>query len=40
MPTIDERLKDLHYLVERCQRHVHNFTCYKYWKGPSEQKQC
>ena len=26
--------------MERCQRHVHNFTCYKHWKGPPEPKVC
>ena len=40
IPTCDERLKDLHNIVERCQRHVHNATCYKYWKGPPEPKEC
>ncbi|KAH6887373.1 hypothetical protein BKA70DRAFT_1061255, partial [Coprinopsis sp. MPI-PUGE-AT-0042] len=37
--TIDERQKDLHRLVEECQRHTHNATCYKYWKGPGYAKQ-
>ena len=40
VPNHDEQLKDLHNIVERCQRHVHNATCYKYWKGPPEPKQC
>ena len=29
-----------YYLVERCQSNFHNATCYKYWKGPLEPKQC
>ncbi|KAJ6530743.1 hypothetical protein B0H19DRAFT_967384 [Mycena capillaripes] len=32
--------KDLHNLVERCQRHRHTHTCYKYWKGPPDPKEC
>ena len=32
--------KDLHYLVKRCQSHSHSKTCYKYWKGPPDPKEC
>ena len=39
-PQDDEHQKDLHNLVKRCQRHVHNATCFKYWKGPPEPKEC
>lgn len=35
-----ERLADLANLVERCQRHQHTATCYKYWKGPPHPKEC
>lgn len=31
---------DLHYLANSCQRHVHAATCYKYWKGLHEKKEC
>ena len=35
------RQKDLSNVVKRCQSHQHSATCYKYWKGPSEQpKEC
>ena len=34
------RQKDLHKLVEQCQRHKHSKTCYKYWKGFPEPKEC
>lgn len=34
------RQKDLHYLVKQCQSHSHSATCYKYWKGPPEPKEC
>ncbi|KAF9034898.1 hypothetical protein BJ165DRAFT_1356155 [Panaeolus papilionaceus] len=34
------RQEDLAYLVERCQRHYHSDTCYKYWKGPGDRKEC
>ncbi|KAJ7459328.1 hypothetical protein FB451DRAFT_969998, partial [Mycena latifolia] len=43
-PNIDPELirdaeaHDLHNLVERCQRHRHTHTCYKYWKGYPESK--
>ncbi|KIM73508.1 hypothetical protein PILCRDRAFT_26648, partial [Piloderma croceum F 1598] len=32
--------KDLHHLVGRCQSHSHSKTCYKYWKGPPDPKEC
>ncbi|KAJ7157743.1 hypothetical protein C8R46DRAFT_818648, partial [Mycena filopes] len=31
---------DLHNLAERCQRHKHTATCYKYWRGHPEPKEC
>jgi len=34
------RQKDLHRLVEQCQHHRHSKTCYKYWKGFPEPKEC
>ncbi|KAJ7233267.1 hypothetical protein B0H12DRAFT_1001846, partial [Mycena haematopus] len=34
------RDKDLHRLVKRCQYHTHHPTCFKYWKGPPEPKEC
>ncbi|KAJ7110810.1 hypothetical protein C8R43DRAFT_818042, partial [Mycena crocata] len=36
----DACANDLHKLVERCQRHKHTGTCYKYWKGYPEAKDC
>ncbi|KAJ7462925.1 hypothetical protein FB451DRAFT_954590, partial [Mycena latifolia] len=38
--TSDAVAKDLHNLVERCQRHRHAGTCYKYWKGHPDPKEC
>jgi hypothetical protein len=32
--------KDLHNLVKKCQFHTHHPTCYKYWRGPPEPKEC
>ena len=32
--------KDLYNLVKSCQVHRHSKTCYKYWKGPPEPKEC
>ncbi|KAF4617233.1 hypothetical protein D9613_005788 [Agrocybe pediades] len=32
--------KDIHNLAKKCQAHRHSATCYKYWKGPSETKEC
>jgi hypothetical protein len=34
------RQKDLHHLVKCCQVHKHSKTCYKYWKGPPNPKEC
>ncbi|KAJ6527536.1 hypothetical protein B0H19DRAFT_969685 [Mycena capillaripes] len=34
------REKDLHNLVKKCQVHTHHPTCYKYWRGPPEPKDC
>ena len=34
------RLKDMHNLVKQCQSHKHSSTCYKYWKGPPNPKEC
>ncbi|KAJ7079215.1 hypothetical protein C8R43DRAFT_862269, partial [Mycena crocata] len=36
----DARVNDLHRLAERCQRHRHTGTCYKYWRGYPELKDC
>ncbi|KAI0038797.1 hypothetical protein FA95DRAFT_1479174, partial [Auriscalpium vulgare] len=38
--TATARQKDLHQLVNKCQRHAHSNTCYKYWKGPPHPKEC
>ncbi|KAJ7130754.1 hypothetical protein C8R43DRAFT_836024, partial [Mycena crocata] len=32
--------QDLHNLVERCQRHRHADTCFKYCKGGSQSREC
>jgi len=32
--------KDLHHLAARCQTHSHSKTCFKYWKGPPDPKEC
>jgi hypothetical protein len=32
--------EDLHNLVKNCQTHKHTATCYKYWKGPPDVKEC
>jgi len=34
------REKDLHHIVSACQKHRHTATCFKYWKGPPDPKQC
>ncbi|KAJ6548846.1 hypothetical protein B0H19DRAFT_856124, partial [Mycena capillaripes] len=34
------REKDLHFLVKKCQVHTHHPTCYKYWRGPPDPKDC
>lgn len=31
---------DVHALLKHCQRHKHSHTCYKYWKGGDERKEC
>jgi hypothetical protein len=36
----DAEAKDFHNLAERWQRHRHTFTCYKYWKGYPDRKEC
>ena len=30
----------LHHLAKQCQSHTHSATCYKYWTGPPEPKEC
>ncbi|KAJ3965943.1 hypothetical protein EV361DRAFT_767071, partial [Lentinula raphanica] len=32
--------KDKHNLSKACQTHRHTFTCYKYWRGPPEPREC
>ncbi|TDL13847.1 hypothetical protein BD410DRAFT_757449 [Rickenella mellea] len=32
--------KDLHNLAKQCQSHKHTKTCFKYWKGPPEPREC
>lgn len=34
------RNKDMHNIVKQCQTHSHSATCYKYWKGPPDPKEC
>lgn len=34
------RRKDLHNLAKQCQQHRHSSTCYKYWCGGSDPKEC
>jgi hypothetical protein len=34
------RQKDMHNLVKQCQSHTHTGTCYKYWKGPPDPREC
>ena len=34
------RNKDMHNVVKHCQTHSHSATCYKYWKGPPDPKEC
>ncbi|KAJ7127587.1 hypothetical protein C8R43DRAFT_821883, partial [Mycena crocata] len=36
----DAEGQDLHRLIERCQRHRHGKTCWKYWKGYPDPKEC
>jgi hypothetical protein len=32
--------KDMHLLARKCQTHRHLKTCWKYWRGPPEPKEC
>ncbi|KAF8957419.1 hypothetical protein BDZ97DRAFT_1641166, partial [Flammula alnicola] len=32
--------RDFHNLVKKCQSHKHTSTCFKYWKGPPNPKEC
>ncbi|KAG2368149.1 hypothetical protein BDR07DRAFT_1448479 [Suillus spraguei] len=32
--------KDAHLLAKKCQTHRHSKTCWKYWRGPPEPKEC
>ncbi|KAG2152918.1 hypothetical protein DEU56DRAFT_868903 [Suillus clintonianus] len=34
------RNKDVHCLAKKCQTHRHSNTCWKYWRGPPEPKEC
>ena len=34
------RKKDIYHLAKKCQIHKHSKTCYKYWKGPPQPKEC
>jgi hypothetical protein len=34
------REKDIHSLAKKCQTHRHSKTCWKYWRGPPEPKEC
>ncbi|KAG2361133.1 hypothetical protein BDR07DRAFT_1451722 [Suillus spraguei] len=34
------RKKDAHLLAKKCQTHRHSKTCWKYWRGPPEPKEC
>jgi len=38
--AINAKKKDLYNLSRRCQIHTHSATCYKYWKGPPQPKEC
>jgi hypothetical protein len=31
---------DRHQIAKHCQCHKHSRTCYKYWKGPPDPRQC
>ena len=35
-----QRVKDIHFLATSCQQHKHTSTCFKYWKGPPEAREC
>ncbi|TDL18176.1 hypothetical protein BD410DRAFT_688694, partial [Rickenella mellea] len=39
-PSKDAQQKDLHLLATQCQSHRHTKTCFKYWKGPPEPREC
>src|SRR5271155_4560180 len=30
----------MHHLIKQCQSHCHSQTCYKYWKGPPDPREC
>ena len=32
--------KDVHFLAQSSQVHHHTHTCFKYWRGPPEPRQC
>ncbi|KAJ6528981.1 hypothetical protein B0H19DRAFT_1333713 [Mycena capillaripes] len=34
------KVRDFHRVVQRCQVHSHTHTCYKYWKGHPDPKEC
>ena len=34
------RKTDLHVLATKCQVHRHSNTCWKYWRGPPDPKEC
>ncbi|KAH7909210.1 hypothetical protein BJ138DRAFT_988267, partial [Hygrophoropsis aurantiaca] len=34
------KAKDLHHLAKNCQSHKHTSTCFKYWKGPPDPREC
>ena len=48
MPSLDGNVditckclqKDVHFLADCSQTHRHTFTCFKYWWGPPEPRQC
>ena len=35
-----KRKKDVHHLASACQIHKHTATCFKYWRGPPEPREC
>ena len=34
------RRKDMYNLIKSCQSHRHSATCFKYWRGPPDPKEC
>ena len=38
--VLQKRKKDVHHLATACQVHRHTATCFKYWKGPPEPREC